>query len=90
MGAAGTGVINTEQAVIDQLTKFSSASGTTCSGAIPTTTLGPSKKLLTHSAILQFLRLWSPQVEYRLPLVRLRLLGLLVVGNTITRQARLL
>jgi general secretion pathway protein G len=41
VGAAGTGAINTEQAVIDQLTKFSSATGTTCSGADPTTTLGP-------------------------------------------------
>jgi prepilin-type N-terminal cleavage/methylation domain-containing protein len=41
VGTAGTGAINTEQAIIDQLTKFSSASGTTCSGADPTTVLGP-------------------------------------------------
>lgn len=41
VGAAGTGAINTEQAVIDQLTKYSSAAGTTCSGADPTTLLGP-------------------------------------------------
>jgi general secretion pathway protein G len=41
VGAAGTGAINTAQAVIDQLTKYSSASGTTCSGADPTTVLGP-------------------------------------------------
>jgi prepilin-type N-terminal cleavage/methylation domain-containing protein len=41
VGTAGTGAINTAQAVIDQLTKFSSASGTTCSGADPTTLLGP-------------------------------------------------
>lgn len=41
VGSAGTGAINTAQAVIDQLTKFSSASGTTCSGADPTTLLGP-------------------------------------------------
>jgi prepilin-type N-terminal cleavage/methylation domain-containing protein len=41
VGAAGTGAINTAQAVIDQLTKFSSAAGTTCSGADPTTLLGP-------------------------------------------------
>ena len=30
VGAAGTGAIDTEAAVIDQLTKFSSAQGTTC------------------------------------------------------------
>jgi prepilin-type N-terminal cleavage/methylation domain-containing protein len=41
VGAAGTGVINTEAAVLDQLLKYSSPSGTTCSGADPTTTLGP-------------------------------------------------
>lgn len=41
VGTAGTGAINTEQAVIDQLTKYSSAAGTTCSGADPTTLLGP-------------------------------------------------
>ncbi len=41
VGTAGTGAINTQQAVIDQLTKYSSASGTTCSGADPTTKLGP-------------------------------------------------
>jgi prepilin-type N-terminal cleavage/methylation domain-containing protein len=41
VGTAGTGAINTAQAVIDQLTKYSSASGTTCSGADPTTLLGP-------------------------------------------------
>jgi len=41
VGAAGAGAINTAQAVIDQLTKYSSASGTTCSGADPTTLLGP-------------------------------------------------
>jgi general secretion pathway protein G len=41
VGTAGTGAINTAQAVIDQLTKYSSATGTTCSGADPTTPLGP-------------------------------------------------
>lgn len=41
VGSAGIGAINTAQAVIDQLTKYSSASGTTCSGADPTTLLGP-------------------------------------------------
>jgi prepilin-type N-terminal cleavage/methylation domain-containing protein len=41
VGSAGTGAINTEQAIIDQLTKFSSATGATCSGADPTTVLGP-------------------------------------------------
>jgi general secretion pathway protein G len=41
VGSAGTGAINTQQAVIDQLTKYSSATGTTCSGADPTTLLGP-------------------------------------------------
>lgn len=41
VGTAGTGAINTQQAVIDQLTKYSSATGTTCSGADTTTTLGP-------------------------------------------------
>jgi len=41
VGAAGTGAINTAQAVIDQLTKYSSATGTTCTGADPTTVLGP-------------------------------------------------
>ena len=41
VGTAGTGAINTEQAIIDQLTKFSSITGTTCSGADPTTLLGP-------------------------------------------------
>lgn len=41
VGSAGTGAINTAQAMIDQLTKYSSASGTTCSGADPTTILGP-------------------------------------------------
>jgi prepilin-type N-terminal cleavage/methylation domain-containing protein len=41
IGTAGAGAINTAQAVIDQLTKYSSASGTTCSGADPTTLLGP-------------------------------------------------
>ncbi len=41
VGTAGAGAINTAVAVIDQLTKFSSAIGTTCSGADPTTLLGP-------------------------------------------------
>jgi hypothetical protein len=41
VGTAGTGAVNTAQAIIDQLTKYSSASGTTCSGADPTTPLGP-------------------------------------------------
>ena len=41
VGAAATGGINTAQAVIDQLTKYSSATGTVCTGADPTTTLGP-------------------------------------------------
>jgi prepilin-type N-terminal cleavage/methylation domain-containing protein len=41
VGTAGTGAINTQQAIIDQLTKFSSNTGTTCSGADPTTLLGP-------------------------------------------------
>lgn len=41
VGSAGTGAINTAQALIDQLTKYSSITGTTCSGADPTTVLGP-------------------------------------------------
>lgn len=41
VGAAGTGAINTAQAVIDQLTKYSDNTGKTCSGADPTTKLGP-------------------------------------------------
>lgn len=41
VGTAGTGAINTAQAVIDQLTKYSSVTGTTCGGADPTTPLGP-------------------------------------------------
>lgn len=41
VGTAGTGVVDTPQAVIDQLTKYSSSTGTTCSGADPTTPLGP-------------------------------------------------
>jgi general secretion pathway protein G len=41
VGSAGAGAINTAAAVTDQLTKYSSASGTTCSGADPTTLLGP-------------------------------------------------
>lgn len=41
VGAAGAGAINTAQAIIDQLTKYSSADGKTCSGADPTTLLGP-------------------------------------------------
>jgi len=41
VGTAGTGAINTQQAIIDQLTKYSSITGTTCSGADPTTLLGP-------------------------------------------------
>lgn len=41
VGAAGTGLVNTPEAVIDQLTKYSSADGKTCSGADPTTPLGP-------------------------------------------------
>ncbi len=47
VGAAGTGAINTQQAVIDQLTKYSSASGTTCTAfnssatAANNTILGP-------------------------------------------------
>lgn len=41
VGAAGTGAINTQQAIISQLTLYSSASGTTCTGADPTTVLGP-------------------------------------------------
>lgn len=41
VGSAGAGLINTAQAVIDQLTKYSSAAGTTCSGADTTTVLGP-------------------------------------------------
>lgn len=40
-GTAGAGAIDTEQAVIDQLTKYSSADGKTCSGADATTPLGP-------------------------------------------------
>ncbi len=41
VGSAGAGAINTAAAVIDQLTKYSSITGTTCSGADPTTKLGP-------------------------------------------------
>jgi prepilin-type N-terminal cleavage/methylation domain-containing protein len=41
VGSAGLGAINTDVAVIDQLTKYSSITGTTCSGADPTTPLGP-------------------------------------------------
>ena len=41
VGTAGAGAINTQQAIIDQLTKYSSITGTTCSGADPTTLLGP-------------------------------------------------
>lgn len=41
VGAAGTGAINTAQAFTSQLTLFSSITGTTCTGADPTTTLGP-------------------------------------------------
>ncbi|MDP1523932.1 MAG: prepilin-type N-terminal cleavage/methylation domain-containing protein [Methylotenera sp.] len=41
VGSAGTGAINTQQAVIDQLTQYSNAAGATCSGAATQTTLGP-------------------------------------------------
>lgn len=48
VGTAGTGAINTAQAVIDQLIKYSSVTGTTCTGsnidnAVPAnnTVLGP-------------------------------------------------
>ena len=41
VGTAGTGAINTQQAITDQLTKWSSITGTTCSGADTTTPLGP-------------------------------------------------
>ena len=41
VGAAGTGAVNTAQAFIDQLTNYSDALGRTCSGADPTTKLGP-------------------------------------------------
>lgn len=38
---AGTGVADSPQAVISQLTMYSSADGKTCNGADPTTPLGP-------------------------------------------------
>ncbi len=41
VGAAGTGAIYTAQAFIEQMTIYSSATGTTCTGADPTTLLGP-------------------------------------------------
>ena len=41
VGAAGTGAVNTNTALVDQLTKYSNAAGATCSGADPLTTLGP-------------------------------------------------
>jgi prepilin-type N-terminal cleavage/methylation domain-containing protein len=41
VGAAGTGAITTQQAVIDQLTQYSNVAGGTCSGAAILTTLGP-------------------------------------------------
>jgi prepilin-type N-terminal cleavage/methylation domain-containing protein len=41
LGPAGTGTADQPQAVIDQLTKYSSITGSTCGGADPTTPLGP-------------------------------------------------
>ena len=41
VGAAGTGAIDTAQAFTEQLTIRSSITGTTCTGADPTTPLGP-------------------------------------------------
>lgn len=41
VGAVGTGAINTQQAVIEQLTRFSNAAGGTCTGNATQTTLGP-------------------------------------------------
>ena len=41
VGSAGTGAINTALAVTSQLIMYSSATGTTCTGADPTTKLGP-------------------------------------------------
>lgn len=40
-GSVGAGAINTNTAVIDQLTKYSNAAGGTCTGAATQTTLGP-------------------------------------------------
>ena len=41
VGSAGTGAINTAQALRDQLSQYSNAAGQTCSGAATQTTLGP-------------------------------------------------
>ena len=41
VGSAGTGAIDTSQAMISQLTLFSDATGKTCTGAATQTTLGP-------------------------------------------------
>jgi prepilin-type N-terminal cleavage/methylation domain-containing protein len=41
VGTAGAGAANTAAAFTDQLTKYSSASGATCSGTDPGTPLGP-------------------------------------------------
>lgn len=41
VGTAGTGAINTDQALKDQLSHYSNVEGQTCSGADPQTKLGP-------------------------------------------------
>lgn len=41
VGSAGTAAVNSEAALIDQLTNLSNSSGGTCSGADPLTKLGP-------------------------------------------------
>lgn len=41
IGSAGTGAINTPQAVIEQLTTYSNADGTTCTAQATQTPLGP-------------------------------------------------
>lgn len=40
-GAAGVGTINTASAVVEQLTLYSTVTGTTCTGAATATKLGP-------------------------------------------------
>jgi prepilin-type N-terminal cleavage/methylation domain-containing protein len=58
VGTAGTGAINSALAVADQLTKWSSITGTTCGGADSTTPLGPYIRKgipadpITNSAII--------------------------------------
>jgi general secretion pathway protein G len=66
VGTAGLGAINTDVAVIDQLTKWSSITGTTCGGADPTTLLGPYIRKgipadpITNSAAIAVFALGTP------------------------------